>query len=123
MPKKGTFVWAEIPYREEDGRQKRRPVLILDRIRRENGDVVYLGAAKYSATEKCRGDVEVVLSRQEAQRLGLDKEGVIRFSRDSLVAFFDRDIVGEREHYTVLSPRTRAALERAAKSVRYPLLP
>jgi hypothetical protein len=121
MAKIGQFVWAEVPFREDDGRKKRRPVLVLGKVRANNGDVVYLGAAKYSAIEKCRGEIEVVLSKLEAEQAGLDKEGVVRFSRDSLVAFFDRDIVSERGHYTKCSPLIQKALENAARSVRFPL--
>ena len=121
MAKIGQFVWTEIAFKENDGRKKNRPVLIIGKVRADNGDMVYLGAPRYSAIEKCRGEIEVVISEREAQLVGLDKAGVVRFSRNELVAFFERDIITERGHYTQCSPLTQKALENAAKSVRYPL--
>lgn len=87
MAKAGTFVWANIPFAEGDGRSKIRPVLVLARTRLPNGDVAYLGAGKYSSTDKVRGSIEVMLTQAEALEVGMDKAGVLRFSRGDLVAF------------------------------------
>lgn len=121
MAKIGQFVWARIPFKENDGREKNRPVLVIGKVRAPNGDVVFLGAPRYSAIEKCRGEIEVVISEHEAELVGLDKAGVVRFSRAELVAFLDRDIITERGHYTQCSPLTQKALENASRAIRYPL--
>jgi len=121
MAKVGTFVWATIPFAEGDGRKKIRPVLVLAKMRSSSGDVVYLGAGKYSATDKVRGAVEVVLSQSEAVEIGFDKEGVLRFSRDSLVAFLDRDVQSEVGHFSRLGAGKQEAIRRAAKAVRIEL--
>lgn len=121
MAKAGQFVWADIPFAEGDGRKKTRPVLVLAKTRMPNGDIAILGAGKYSATEKCRGDVEVVLSAADAAEVGMDKEGVLRFSRTSLVAFLDRDIRSEGLHISRLPASKQEAIRRAAKAVRIDL--
>ena len=121
MAKAGTFVWANIPFAEGDGRSKIRPVLILARTRLPNGDIAYLGAGKYSSTDKVRGGIEVILTQAEALEVGMDKAGVLRFSRGDLVAFLDRDVQSEPGHYSRLSASKQEAIRRAAKAVRIDL--
>ncbi|PZP60221.1 MAG: hypothetical protein DI596_06095 [Azospira oryzae] len=117
----GTFVRARVPFQEGDGRYKIRPVLILGRARTPKGDVVYIGAAKFSSSAKVRGEVEVILTDAEARAVGLEGEGVLRFSRQSLVAFLDQDVISEGRSYKAL-PNTKAlAIENAARAVRFPL--
>lgn len=121
MAKIGQFVNAAVSFREMDGRSKVRPVLVLGKTRAPNGDVVYIAAPRYSAVDKVRGDVEVVMSEPDSQLVGLTKSAVVRFSRDSLVAFLEKDIQNEWGHYSALPARVRNSLESAAKSVRFPL--
>lgn len=119
MAKIGQFVWAKIAFAEGDGRYKVRPVLILDRQKLKDGSMVYLAAAKYSAYHKQRGAVEVVMSAEDALAVGMDAEGVLRFSREDLVAFMDKDITSELSHYTKLAAIRAEGIRRAAKSVRF----
>lgn len=120
MARIGQFVWATVPFVEGDGRAKVRPVLILAKAKTPNGEIAYLAAAKYSSTQKVRGDVEVVPTA-EALEVGMDKEGVLRFSRDSLVCFTDSNIRSEGEHFTRLSGSKKESIRRAAKAVRVDL--
>lgn len=121
MARIGQFVWATVPFVEGDGRAKVRPVLILAKAKTPNGEIAYLAAAKYSSTQKVRGDVEVVLTQAEALEVGMDKEGVLRFSRDSLVCFTDSNIRSEGEHFSRLSGSKKESIRRAAKAVRVDL--
>lgn len=121
MAKIGQFVSAVIPFSEDDGRYKVRPVFILGKTKAANGETVYIAAPRFSATEKCRGDVEVVMNESDSITVGLTKAAVVRFSKESLVAFLEKDIQNEWGNYSKLPSRVQTSLENAAKSVRFPL--
>lgn len=110
----GNFVIAKVFFAEDDGRYKLRPCLVIDKAKTQSGQIIYLVAPKYSATEKVRGDIEVVMGRAAATAVGLDKEGVVRFDKDSLRAVAAKDVVCQLGHYKRLDPLMQTALQRAA---------
>lgn len=117
MARIGQFVKAPVAFKEADGRSKVRPVLILAKAKMKDGSVVYLTAPASTQAHKTRGDVEVILRKDEAIKVGLSEESVLRFSRQSLVAVLDRDVTNLFGHYTALSGATQRAIGNAAKSV------
>jgi|GEM_PF-4865220 len=112
----GKFVIAAIPFAEGDGRYKVRPALVL--AQRKMGDqTYYLVAPKYSASEKVRGDNEVVLSVEESILLGLDKEGVVRLSKGNLAAISESGVIRVLQHYKRLPALKAKSLQLAAKKL------
>lgn len=112
----GHFIWAKVEFAEGDGRYKLRPCIVLAQ-KRLGDQMVYLIAAKYSSLEKCRGDNEVVMSADDAVAVGADKEGVVRMSRDRLVAVRADNIIKVMKHYSALPKLKQQSLQNAAKRV------
>jgi hypothetical protein len=111
--KAGDFVIARFPFAEGDGRYKVRPALVIGTARGEAGQEYALLAGKYSATDKVRGEVEVVLTRSEAIAVGQDKEGVIRFDRRNLAVVPADDVLSVTGDWDQLPPPKKESLQRA----------
>lgn len=113
----GDFIWGSFPFAEGDGRSKVRPALILA-VASTHGHKVYLCVGLYSATEKVRGAIEITISAEEAQQIGLDyHESVLRFSRHNIQALMDSDIVSTVGTVNNLPPLKQVAIHRAAKAI------
>jgi hypothetical protein len=113
----GCFVWASFPFAEGDGRAKVRPAFVLA-VAETNGKKVLLCAGKFSAVEKVRGCVEVFLSADESQSIGLDhREGVLRFSRQSIQAVMDFDVISTTGSLSMLPLLKQEAIWRAARAI------
>lgn len=113
----GTFVWVKFPFIDDENRYKVRPVMVVARHEMPNGEVVCLGVGKYSSIDRVRGSAEVVLSKEDALAVGLDKDGVLRFSRDSRIAFPECDVRSVAGCYKNLSALKQEAIRRAAKAI------
>ena len=110
----GKFVWAAVPFAEGDGRYKIRPALVIAQA--EMGDEnVFLLAPRYSAADKCKGGNEVVMDSDDAIRVGLDHEGVLRFNREHIVAVKAKDIRNVLCGIDRLSARKAEAIRLAAR--------
>lgn len=113
----GQFIWGRFPFAEGDGRAKVRPALILS-VASTNGHKVFLCAGLYSATEKVRGAVEVCLTPEECQLIGLGhQDSVLRFSRQQIQALMDRDVCSSIGSVSDLPCEKQASIFRAAKSI------
>jgi DICT domain-containing protein len=112
----GKFVWAAVPYAEGDGRYKIRPALVVAEAM-IGGEKAYLLVPRYSATEKCKGENEVIMDRRDAIDVGIDKEGVLRFDRQYLVAIKAFDVKSELRGIDALSARKAEAIRRAARRI------
>lgn len=120
MAKAGQFIRAVVPFKEDDGRSKVRPLLVLAEAKLE-GNKVYLCAPQSTQTGKCHGDAEVVVTYEDAMAVGLQNSAVIRFSRQSLVAIMDRDVSNTYGTVSQMSKNAQRAMRNAARSVGYSL--
>ncbi|MBH2008942.1 MAG: hypothetical protein I8H71_04485, partial [Xanthomonadaceae bacterium] len=68
--------------------------------------------------EKVRGAVEVFISADESQQIGFDhKEGVLRFSRQSIQAVMDSDVISMTGSMSTLPLLKQEAIFRAARAI------
>jgi len=111
--KTGDFIIARFPFAEGDGRYKVRPALVIGTARGEDGQEYVLLAGKFSAADKVRGEIEVVLTRSEAIAVGQDKEGVIRFDRRNLAVIPVDDVLTKTGDWDQLPPLKKQSLRRA----------
>jgi len=116
--KRGTFVIARFPFAEGDGRYKIRPALVIGLARDEGGQEFALLAGKFSATDKVRGEIEVVLTRDEAIAVGQDREGIIRFDRRNLAVVPTEDVLHITGDWDQLPAPKKLSLQRAIARMR-----
>lgn len=115
--KAGDFAWCHVAFHERDGRSKLRPVLILA-VGHIGGVPGAIVAPKYSASEKVRGAVEVVVNGVDSEALGFDRqEGVFRFAADRPVFVRLADIRSRVGSLSKASPALRVRFERAMKNI------
>ncbi len=118
--KVGQFIRARVEFRENDGRSKIRPCLVLGTAK-HGGHTVYLCSPGSTKTGKVQGAVEVILNHEEAVKVGYLEETVFRFSRCSLVAILDRDVSSVYGSCHDTSPAIHRAILNAAHSIGCPL--
>jgi hypothetical protein len=83
-----------------------------------HGKKVLLCAGKFSSVEKVGGAVEVYISADESLQIGLDhKEGVLRFSRQSLQAVLESDVISAPGCLSMLPLIKQEAIWRAARAI------
>lgn len=117
--KEGQFIWVRVPFAEGDGRSKTRPALILA-VANSDGHKVYLCAGVYSAADKVRGAVEVILTAEDSVKVGLESyDKVVRFSRQHVHALLDTAVVSMVGCVSALPPCKQVEFVRAAKSIGF----